>query len=648
MAEITIEDLVQNKVLSVATRNVCHRGGIMSVDELLKYYTSQQDFKLLVRCGHKTAAELEDFCKDYLTKCNISDKYMDVNLPLVCPHGEDELLFRSYLASCSKEYSSIVRGVIDDIVRNNTKIEDLIQSLQNLFQNSRNIHEMGAVRKTELLQFIKKMFVFCSALQRNKPEGYFMHFVEINKFRFDIYKHLLEEFEKPFLKGEFMLFRWANLALQKGGILTKREYKVLISQKKHYSIAKQKTFELIGDEIGVTNERVRQITVKLPGVINEWLAIITKEFPYLLKCTSYSFHHENETIIINRDFAEEVNKNEGVGFSINFFYNAIAALKYGADVLLFQNIKKVNNYLVISSVASNFDFDGFYLDMLTRTDGKIKETYTLDFQQYLSKFISANNKEYIERVKPICKMILYHEFRIDLHEDSIEFKRNTKKLVNEYVREILEEKGKPMYIDDIYNKLPERSPPITKNKHSLRGSIQAMTDTICFGRSSTYGLKKWEKSDSSIKGGTIRDIVQEYLEMHNEPKHLYEITRYVNQFRNTQLDFIRINLRLEAKKRYILYPHKFIGLVSKVAGYKKFEVNEIPQDIIFRINKHIKKSGDQTLTAIIGEFSSKMNILPIQVEYILMSAVDKNILQLDENGMVSNRKTLRRRKLSRK
>ena len=41
--------------------------------------------------------------------------------------------------------------------------------------------------------------------------------------------------------------------------------------------------------------------------------------------------------------------------------------------------------------------------------------------------------------------------------------------------------------------------------------MQRKRGFISFGRTSTYGLKEWEEKEKDIRGGTIRDITEEFL-----------------------------------------------------------------------------------------------------------------------------------------
>ena len=100
----------------------------------------------------------------------------------------------------------------------------------------------------------------------------------------------------------------------------------------------------------------------------------------------------------------------------------------------------------------------------------------------------------------------------------------------------------------------------------MRGSCQRDPNLIYFGRSSTYGLKKWEDADI-VKGGTMHDISEEYLEQFDAPKHIDEILKYVSNYREdiTSKNLL-YNLKSAENRRFLFFKDSHIGLVSKSYG----------------------------------------------------------------------------------
>ena len=87
---------------------------------------------------------------------------------------------------------------------------------------------------------------------------------------------------------------------------------------------------------------------------------------------------------------------------------------------------------------------------------------------------------------------------------------------------------------------------------------------VPIGRKSVFGLKKWESELDNFKGGTIRDIVEEYLMQFAVPKHISEITKHVLKYRPKSNQYsILQNLKLDESGLYIFFKGSHIGLATK-------------------------------------------------------------------------------------
>ena len=199
-----------------------------------------------------------------------------------------------------------------------------------------------------------------------------------------------------------------------------------------------------------------------------------------------------------------------------------------------------------------------------RINKRIRDTYTFNFQSYLLKFYKIKDYTRIEDIALICEKLIFEEFDLVLDlDENIVFMRNVPMQNKDVVKEILKDAQKPLNIREIYKRLVEKYPNYETTTNSISGAMRQSSDFIYFGRTSTYGLKIWEEKYSDIKGGTIRDIVEEFLNEHIEPKHIDEITEYVCQYRDTNAKNIYYNIRMEKNNRFLFFESSYIGLKSK-------------------------------------------------------------------------------------
>lgn len=168
--------------------------------------------------------------------------------------------------------------------------------------------------------------------------------------------------------------------------------------------------------------------------------------------------------------------------------------------------------------------------------------------------------------------------------DSIPSGETSALRVFEYAKDALEKIGKPAHVNEIMAQIIKDYPDFDPETSLSSAMGHQKNIFIFFGRSSTFGLKIWEEKYQNVKGGTIRDIVEEFLNQYDEPCHTSAITEYVNKYRKTEEHSIVNNLKMSGEKRFIFLKDNYVGLVGK--NYKKtqqtFKPNEISIDDLMK------------------------------------------------------------------
>jgi hypothetical protein len=84
---------------------------------------------------------------------------------------------------------------------------------------------------------------------------------------------------------------------------------------------------------------------------------------------------------------------------------------------------------------------------------------------------------------------------------------------------------------------------------------------VPIGRKSVFGLKKWENELDNFRGGTIKDVIIDFLEEKNKPAHILSILEYLDKFRkNKEAKSVLTNLKVDPMRRFIIYNQGFVGL----------------------------------------------------------------------------------------
>lgn len=148
-----------------------------------------------------------------------------------------------------------------------------------------------------------------------------------------------------------------------------------------------------------------------------------------------------------------------------------------------------------------------------------------------------------------------------------------------------------------------------------------------------YGLAEWENK-FSIKGGTIRSIVAEYLADKDEPVHISEIEAHVKQFRKTKAITILGNLKIEKSKTFTFYNSGYVGLASKHNHIPKDYYNKLNLNR-FRFSFNGKFEGAKSTLKydeMISEIAKINKVTETQIKSIVDNRILNNRLVVDDEG----------------
>lgn len=173
-------------------------------------------------------------------------------------------------------------------------------------------------------------------------------------------------------------------------------------------------------------------------------------------------------------------------------------------------------------------------------------------------------------------------------------------------------------------------PGLETTEQSVRSTLQREKDLFIYiGRTSTYGLKKWQDKRDNLKGGTIRDIVEEFLNTKDEPIHITEIMKYVLKFRNTNEYSVKTNIELEENKRFQFFAGDFVGLKGK--RYTDTDKYKRVSGSHFRTSVFENMDG-WDLEDVVNYFVTNFNYQPIQVKALIEKKFISGELSLKSNN----------------
>lgn len=591
---ITLNELVSIEGISVRLRNICFRNGLNNINSILNYYQDYGDFLRLRNCGYNSNSELIEICKKYKNnelksqilvsdKNNIyqEDDFFDEidTLTSIQKQVVNNLIERS-INNLTTRSSNALRTYLDSDV----SLKELKYLIVNQDSEIKNIPNVGEKSIQEIIQFIQaiKETIQLVSLFNNENEIRIELFNSYLIKRFSINPSVFSEIcsDYDFCSG-IPIFRTIKILIDYKLIFDEKEKLIFLSSFKYFLNNETQNLHLVAKKLNFTRERARQIRQRIFENFNETFSFLNDIETDVMNF--YGIDFTVDYIIIDEKIAGEINDIEKTQFN-NLFINKILSIVLSKRYILIGNEENIifgrilgsehnwiSTYLVSINLYNIFDFAKFINDVSIRLKQRREEEYRLNFEAYLLQFFDNEyNLSYIESVKEIAEYMLFNEFNLTIDiDESIVFKSNVKKQVISYIYDVLEERKVPLTVYEIFELIEERNAGVTKSPESLRGSCQRDPNLIFFGRSSTYGLKKWEE-ELSLKGGTIRDIAEEFLFGQEAPKHIDEITEYINKYRDTNSKNIYANLKMDESKRFIFYTGTFIGLKSKKYSSEKF------------------------------------------------------------------------------
>ncbi len=588
-----IQELRDTAEISVRSYNVCCREKISTIADLHSYLLKNEDFLSVKNCGAKSNLELIAIYKHYYSpdpsspaiKADVVEIPNPVKFIDAIEAQFDKLSVRAKnsLLNYFRKKPKWIIVVKEEFIDKTFKIEKL--------------KNVGAKTTIEIEQFIDNSKDLFYTLSREELSPLELNSSEIKKITGVYITDNI--FLAKYSQREFPIIEFSAKYLKQ---LFKLDDVELTAVKVYFDLVEEKlSLEEIGDRFKLTQERVRQKREKA----------IEKIFNYC-DCLKRLLNHSNYQELLNGnriiclpgkkigDICFDGNQLSWLNTNLINLPNNIDPVStyFEVDtigglfsVFILQNIfdenyysisrhdriKKPKDYYLIEKFSLHKNINGNYLvrkDIISK-EGLIKfiegifwRICTEHDNDVEMDVCSILDVPITEDILVTLEIILHNEFGLELIGQNVTFRRNTKKLVYEYALAALQKINKPAHVSDIISEIKKVHPEFESNENSLKSAMRRYKDTfIFFGRTSTFGLKKWELTFKNIKGGTIRDIVEEFLKDCPEPCHITSITRHVNKYRKTDETSVITNLKMTVENRFIFFKNGYIGLGSK--NYEK-------------------------------------------------------------------------------
>lgn len=637
----TIDDLFLIEDLTVRSINVCKSCNLSNLQDVLNYYQANLTFSNLRNCGANTEKELTTLCVKYSYLMSLTVLVDPGEEFIKLPLNLKAMLLRHFdflSSTLSVRSSNAIVRVLEDY-----NVSDVVKAMISDTLDFRTLKNVGEKSYSELRTLKLDLINFLKDLVTLKPEELISEHSKL------ILKTALKNLADDFIDnesifdrdGKIKLFSMLKLLIGESQFFSPVE-KMLFNLDYKIQGPETASYETIAKVCGITRERVRQISVKIDGDFKNYFRFISDLM--IENIVVYGVDFQSETIIIDETLVSKINELEDTAFNRLFcakILNVLSRDRYQifGDKDLFSiyeytrfRQKWKQCYLIEAELAEKFDFEALIQDVFARQRQKIDEDYSLHFKGYMWGFLRSDDSTDLDRIQAIIELILFHELEIFVDKIGyLSFEKTTKKSMQEYCYEILERASTPMTIEEISNTLIADQPELTFNPSSVRSTMNREREMfIYFGRTSTYGLRKWETEKSGIKGGTIRDIVAEYLDEQEMPKHISELMVHLLIFRpGTNDKNVMTNLKLDESNRFRFFSGEHVGLKSKIYPkehllFKRVNGNNFRMIIFQGMN-------GWKMERVIDHFTIKYGYAKNQVESILKKKIKEGNITISHD-----------------
>ena len=200
-------------------------------------------------------------------------------------------------------------------------------------------------------------------------------------------------------------------------------------------------------------------------------------------------------------------------------------------------------------------------DILDTLHGIISSKYSVDTYIPLETVLFAVPESLKGDMKTLVKYIATEIYNVQMTEEEQFYLPQNFIDIAEELYDILEKKGEPMHVEEIFNEFKKRYPD-----HKYTDPLQIKTYLYkhkhikAVGKTSCYALDSWE----GVYFGSIRDLLVDLLRASDLPLHIDYLYEGVSEYYpNTTKASVAATMEDENLQRFVEFEGGYFGLASK-------------------------------------------------------------------------------------
>lgn len=614
-----ISELLENNRISLRTYNVCMEQRWFSSEDIRNYYNKNKNFEGIKNCGKRSAEELIRISSlDFLEKVKEEDllnKQLLASFKKLTPPQKE--IIESYIKMLTANLSPRLKNTLDLYFIQGISLQAFELFYMKAQEKAIKIKGIGRRNILDLENYFDKIKYFIVEVSKVENSEKVLLFKDLC-----VDKNIYPLNDIPVMVTRLGFFKVVDYLLTTPILFDESKIKLFSKAFKFYRHTTGLKLREIGKQMNITHERVRQIRNQTICDLFKKLPIVRAFDDELL--VQNHIQTSGDIIFLTPEQVAVINQKSHTDFTDGFvhFILCIYLDKYQlvgnlSDVLFPHFSKKKNRhnwkniYLVTKDIHPYLDWETLVLDICSLLEKKTAKQYEISLREKIAPYLAAT-PYLLDRVSKVVALILRQEFDLQIKGDTLTIPRNTYKQINEYAYEALEALGTPSYVKEIAEKVKELYPKTNFTYAGIRSSLKREYGFVPIGRSSNFGLKKWENTVENFKGGTIRDITKEFLLQQKEPQTLEQITSYLLQYRpHTNAKSILTNLKADTSDTFVFFNNSQIGLsqitypeayglqVEQPVKKRTWEENYQAMTLFLQKNNRLPLSSDKHLEAIV-------------------------------------------------
>jgi hypothetical protein len=387
-----------------------------------------------------------------------------------------------------------------------------------------------------------------------------------------------EEYRDAFADGRFPLAKVWERLLREGYALPNRATRVIFFRRSgQLADFPVETLQSVGDRLGMTRERVRQISEK--SVRGKSIpTILPSRAAWLLAAADHSRNlpvlgANFDFVVLGGKATRLLNQANDVNFT---------SLGWAELARMLDSSTKVGNppkgsktfFLSKKSLTEAFDFSGFAESFKANFETKRKTDERISLKSLLPPFLRAEAEEDTSLILPACRALASSWTGAEFEEgDVLVLPANARLSGSDRVRLAFEKAERPMRIDEVTELVNENQDNALCIRY-VRALLQQGNEFLLRRSGCFWYLAEWERESSPVK--------LDFPEQKSQPKRQRDRDRLLNEHDcvsrrlgvNTTTERELLKYGRHSKEEY----ERLFGSVKNFLGFARGE-DEINREI---------------------------------------------------------------------